>query len=203
MTPDVDFDKYKDGLIPVIVQDNATYQVLMLGFMDHEALAQTVESNFVTFYSRSRKRLWTKGETSGNFLKVTDIYVDCDRDTLLIKARPAGPVCHTGSTSCFGTDPAGIGSGAKVLYDLERVIALRHTDREENSYTSRLFAKGINRIAQKVGEEAVELVIEAKDDDIDKFKSEAADLTYHLLVLLRAKGVAVDEIMEILAERRR
>ena len=121
----------------------------------------------------------------------------------MIKAKPAGPVCHTGSTSCFGTDPAGVGSGAKVLYDLERVIALRHTDREESSYTSRLFAKGINRIAQKVGEEAVELVIEAKDDNIDKFKSEAADLTYHLLVLLRAKGVAVDEIMKILAERRR
>ncbi|MEP7213061.1 MAG: bifunctional phosphoribosyl-AMP cyclohydrolase/phosphoribosyl-ATP diphosphatase HisIE [Acidobacteriota bacterium] len=201
MTPDVDFDKYKDGLVPAVVQDSRTSKVLMLGFMDREALARTVATGRVTFYSRSRQRLWTKGETSGNFLQLVRLNVDCDRDTLLVQAEPAGPVCHTGSTSCFGTAIAG--SGADVLYDLERVIASRQTEPDENSYTSGLFAAGINRIAQKVGEEAVELVIEAKDENIDKFKSEAADLTFHLLVLLRAKGVGLDDVFEILAERRR
>jgi phosphoribosyl-ATP pyrophosphohydrolase/phosphoribosyl-AMP cyclohydrolase len=201
MTADVDFDKFKDGLVPAIVQDDATGQVLMLGFMNREAFDRTVETGLVTFYSRSRQRLWTKGETSGNFLKVAETHVDCDRDTLLIKAHPAGPVCHTGSITCFETDR--YGPLVSVLYDLERVIAMRHAQPETNSYTSSLFAAGINRIAQKVGEEAVELVIEAKDENINNFKSEAADLLFHLLVLLRAKGVSLDEIFENLSERRR
>jgi len=201
MTPDVDFDKYKDGLVPVIVQDDGTGKVLMLAFMNREALDKTIETGLVTFYSRSRQQLWTKGETSGNFLKVASVHIDCDRDTLLIKAQPAGPVCHTGSISCFETDTAA--SRAGVLYDLERVIASRHDEPDKNSYTSTLFAAGINRVAQKVGEEAVELVIEAKDNNINNFKSEAADLVFHLLVLLRAKGVSLDEILEILADRRR
>ena len=201
MTPDVDFDKYKDGLVPVIVQDDGTGKVLMLAFMNREALDKTIETGLVTFYSRSRQQLWTKGETSGNFLKVASVHIDCDRDTLLIKAQPAGPVCHTGSISCFETDTAA--SRAGVLYDLERAIASRHDEPDKNSYTSTLFAAGINRVAQKVGEEAVELVIEAKDNNINNFKSEAADLVFHLLVLLRAKGVSLDEILEILADRRR
>jgi phosphoribosyl-ATP pyrophosphohydrolase/phosphoribosyl-AMP cyclohydrolase len=204
MNMEIEFSKYDDGLAPAIVQSSETAQVLMLGYMNREALDKTIETGMVTFYSRSRQRLWTKGETSGNFLKVVEISADCDRDSLLIQAAPSGPTCHTGSTSCFGDDAnAPPGPAANVLYELQRVIASRQVDPEEGSYTSGLFASGINRIAQKVGEEAVELVIEAKDDDKNKFKGEAADLIFHLLVLLRAKGVNLDEILELLAERRK
>jgi phosphoribosyl-ATP pyrophosphohydrolase/phosphoribosyl-AMP cyclohydrolase len=169
--------------------------------MDRDAFDKTIESGLVTFYSRSRRRLWTKGETSGNHLKLSDIHIDCDRDTLLIKATPSGPVCHTGSATCFEGDTAP--SNAAVLYDLERVIAQRRSGSDGTSYTSSLFANGINRIAQKVGEEAVEVVIEAMSDDADKFKGEAADLLFHLLVLLRAKDMNLDEIFDILQSRRR
>jgi phosphoribosyl-ATP pyrophosphohydrolase/phosphoribosyl-AMP cyclohydrolase len=194
MNMEIEFSKYDDGLAPAIVQSSETARVLMLGYMNREALDKTIETGMVTFYSRSRQRLWTKGEISA----------DCDRDSLLIQAAPSGPTCHTGSTSCFGDDAnAPPGPAANVLYELQRVIASRQVDPEEGSYTSGLFASGINRIAQKVGEEAVELVIEAKDDDKDKFKGETADLIFHLLVLLRAKGVNLDEILELLAERRK
>jgi phosphoribosyl-ATP pyrophosphohydrolase/phosphoribosyl-AMP cyclohydrolase len=195
------FDKYADGLIPAVIQDAATGGVLMLGFMNQDALAKTRETGLVTFFSRSRHQLWTKGETSGNFLHVREIAADCDADTLLIKAEPVGPVCHTGADTCFGTDNKQ--TAANFLAELEAVIADRQANPADDSYTAKLFARGINKIAQKVGEEAVELVIEAKDDDPQKFRSEAADLLFHLLVLLRAKSTSLDEVVEVLRERRR
>ena len=196
----IDFAKYADGLVPAIVQDAATGSVLMLGFMNAEAIDQTRATGRVTFFSRSKQRLWTKGETSGNFLELVSITSDCDNDTLLIKARPNGPVCHTGSATCFGdpTEPP-----LSFLTELESVIASRAAEPVEGSYVSKLFAKGLNKIAQKVGEEAVETVIAAKDDDIDAFKNEAADLLFHYLVLLRAKGVDLGEIVSVLKERKR
>jgi phosphoribosyl-AMP cyclohydrolase / phosphoribosyl-ATP pyrophosphohydrolase len=191
----IDFLK-GNGLVPAIIQDNDTLQVLMLGFMNREALEKTRNENKVTFFSRSKNRLWTKGETSGNFLYVKEIMTDCDNDSILIKAVPAGPVCHTGSKSCFGEEtPKGF------LYELETVINERIDRNIEGSYTNKLFKKGINKVAQKVGEEAVELVIEAKDDNIDLFKNEAADLLYHLLVLLKAKGTSLQNVEEILKTR--
>jgi phosphoribosyl-ATP pyrophosphohydrolase/phosphoribosyl-AMP cyclohydrolase len=195
------FDKYADGLIPAVIQDAATGSVLMLGFMNQDALAKTRETGLVTFFSRSRHKLWTKGETSGNFLHVKEIAADCDADTLLIKAEPVGPVCHTGADTCFGTDNKQ--TAANFLAELEAVIADRQANPADDSYTAKLFARGINKIVQKVGEEAVELVIEAKDDDPEKFRSEAADLLFHLLVLLRAKSTSLDEVVEVLRERRR
>jgi phosphoribosyl-ATP pyrophosphohydrolase/phosphoribosyl-AMP cyclohydrolase len=195
------FDKYADGLIPAVIQDAATGGVLMLGFMNQDALAKTRETGLVTFFSRSRHKLWTKGETSGNFLHVKEIAADCDADTLLIKAEPVGPVCHTGADTCFGTDNKQ--TAANFLAELEAVIADRQANPADDSYTAKLFARGINKIVQKVGEEAVELVIEAKDDDPEKFRSEAADLLFHLLVLLRAKSTSLDEVVEVLRERRR
>jgi phosphoribosyl-ATP pyrophosphohydrolase/phosphoribosyl-AMP cyclohydrolase len=198
---ELNFDKYKDGLIPAIVQDADTGVVLMLGFMDRAAFDKTHETGLVTFFSRSRRQLWTKGETSGNFLRVKEITADCDADTLLIKAGPDGPVCHTGSATCFGTENKR--AAGSFFAELERIIADRQANPSDDSYTSKLFSRGINRIAQKVGEEAVELVIEAKDDDIQKFRSEAADLLFHLLVLLRAKSTSLDEVVEVLRERRR
>ena len=159
-----DFSKYPDGLVPVIIQDNSTYKVLMLGFMNEEAFLKTKSENKVTFFSRSKQRLWTKGETSGHFLTVSEILTDCDNDTILIKAQPAGPVCHTGTDTCFNeTNPA------FSLQKLENIIAGRKNIPSDNSYTSSLFKKGINKIAQKVGEEAVELVIESKDDNEESF----------------------------------
>ncbi len=191
-----DFAKYSDGLIPVIVQDNNTQKVLMLGFMNKEAFAQTVAEQKVSFYSRSKQRLWTKGETSGNFLYVKSILIDCDSDSLLIKARPAGKVCHTGADTCFNEI-----NESFSLQHLEEIIADRKQNPADNSYTSSLFAAGLNKIAQKVGEEAVELVIESKDDDRDKFLGEAGDLLFHYLVLLQAKGYQLSDVIKVLSAR--
>jgi phosphoribosyl-AMP cyclohydrolase / phosphoribosyl-ATP pyrophosphohydrolase len=191
----IDFKK-GNGLVPVVVQDNSTLQVLMVGYMNEEALNKTTKERKVTFFSRSKDRLWTKGESSGNYLNVVEISADCDNDSILIKANPEGPTCHTGSTSCFGEEtPKGF------IYKLEHIINQRINDNTEESYTNKLYKKGINKVAQKVGEEAVELVIEAKDENIDLFKNEAADLIYHLLILLKAKGVDLRSIEEVLKER--
>lgn len=195
------FEKYPDGLVPGIVQDAVTDQVLMLGFMSEASLHKSVETGLVTFYSRSRNTVWTKGETSGNFLHIEEILTDCDNDTLLIKAKPDGPICHTGAPTCFDGDKSH--ANKSILFELEKIIEQRRTGQDENSYTSKLFSKGINKIAQKVGEEAVELVIEAKDENIDAFKSEAADLLFHFLVLLRAKSVGLDEVITTLSDRKK
>ncbi len=194
MTPD--FSKYTDGLIPVVIQDNNTGKVLMLGFMNEEAFIKTNQEGKVTFFSRSKQRLWTKGETSGNFLLVKEILIDCDNDTLLIKAEPVGPVCHTGADTCFNES-----NSEFSLQKLEQVIADRKANPSDSSYTSSLFAKGINKIAQKVGEEAVELVIESKDNDEEKFLGEAADLIFHYLILLQAKNYSMKDVEKILAQR--
>jgi len=191
----INFDK-ENGLVPVVIQDNTTLQVLMVGYMNEEAYLKTVSEGRVTFFSRSRQRLWTKGETSGNFLTVTEILPDCDRDALLIRAMPAGPVCHLGTFSCFGDMQT-----RGFMYKLEKIISERIDEDASDSYTNKLYRKGINKIAQKVGEEAVELVIEAKDDNIDLFKNEAADLLYHLVVLLKAKSTYLCEIEEVLSGR--
>jgi phosphoribosyl-AMP cyclohydrolase / phosphoribosyl-ATP pyrophosphohydrolase len=191
------FEKYADGLIPSIVQDAATGRVLMLGFMDDEAIETTRSTGRVTFYSRSKDRLWTKGETSGNYLEFVSATPDCDVDTLLIKARPLGPACHTGAGTCFGETNESIG----FLHELESIIAARRTASATGSYVAKLFGKGLNKIAQKVGEEAVETVIAAKDDDTDPFINEAADLLFHLLILLNAKDVALGDVVEILQDR--
>ncbi|RYZ16772.1 MAG: bifunctional phosphoribosyl-AMP cyclohydrolase/phosphoribosyl-ATP diphosphatase HisIE, partial [Chitinophagaceae bacterium] len=179
----LDFSKYADGLIPAVVQDYQTQKVLMLGFMNAEALQLTEQTGLVTFWSRSKDRLWTKGEESGNHLKLRQILVDCDRDSLLIKADPTGPVCHTGADTCWTEK----NSRADFLYYLEHIIELRRNGTDENSYVRKLCAKGINNIAQKVGEEAVELVIEAKDVNRALFLGEAADLLFHYLILIQAK----------------
>ncbi len=191
----IDFTK-NNGLVPVIIQDSLTLQVLMLGYMNEEALMKTQKEGKVTFFSRSKNRLWTKGETSGNYLWVKDIQIDCDNDTLLIKAVPQGPTCHTGSYSCFGEQEI-----QGFVYELQNVIHNRIDQQTKGSYTYKLFKKGINKMAQKVGEEAVELVIEAKDNDENLFKNEAADLLYHYLVLLKAKGFKLEDIEAILKER--
>ena len=192
-----DFSKSIDGLIPVIVQDTNTSVVLMLGYMNEEAFEKTRQQDRVTFFSRSKKRLWTKGEESGNFLEVKEILLDCDQDTLLVKAVPNGPVCHEGTDTCFKET----NSQGDFLAELERIILARKNDPAAGSYTSSLFEKGINKIAQKVGEEATEMVIEAKDNDISLFKNEAADLLFHYMVLLTAKGVSLDDIKTVLKER--
>jgi len=191
----IDFNK-GSGLIPVIVQDYETLQVLMLGYMNEEAFIKTNEDRVVTFFSRSKNRLWTKGETSGNTLVVKDIFVDCDNDTLLIKAQPNGPTCHKGNTSCFDDN-----TNKGFLYKLESIINKRIEQDVEESYTNRLFKEGINKVAQKVGEEAVELIIEAKDDNLDLFKNEAADLIYHLLILLRSKNITLEQVELVLKNR--
>jgi phosphoribosyl-ATP pyrophosphohydrolase/phosphoribosyl-AMP cyclohydrolase len=193
----VDFSKYTDGLVPAIIQDDITGKVLMLGFMNEEALAKTQELNKVTFFSRSKNRLWTKGEESGNFLLIKSISSDCDEDSLLIKVNPVGPVCHTGADTCWGEK----NSNSNFIFQLEQIIADRKNNPSEKSYTSSLFEKGINKIAQKVGEEAVELVIESKDNDANLFKNEAADLLFHYLILLQAKGHSLSEIQDILISR--
>lgn len=191
-----DFRKYNDGLVPAIVQDAVTNKVLMLGFMNEASLAKTRAEGKVCFFSRSRQKLWTKGEESGNFLYVKDIMTDCDNDTILIKAKPAGPVCHTGSDTCFNES-----NQAFSLEKLEEIITERKTNPSPSSYTSSLFVKGINTIAQKVGEEAVELVIESKDADRDKFLNESADLLFHYLVLLSAKNSTLKDVIEVLKQR--
>jgi phosphoribosyl-AMP cyclohydrolase / phosphoribosyl-ATP pyrophosphohydrolase len=194
MTPD--FSKYADGLVPVIIQDITTKKVLMLGFMNEEAFTKTQSESKVTFFSRSKQRLWTKGETSGNFLLVKEVLADCDNDTILIKAQPTGPVCHTGADTCFN-EP----NSSFSLQKLEDIIADRKNNPSDNSYTSSLFKKGINKVAQKVGEEAVEMVIESKDDNEEKFLNESADLLYHYLILLRAKNHSLSDVVKVLAER--
>lgn len=196
---ELDFDKYADGLVPAIVQDGQSGKVLMLGYMNREALKRTIETRRVTFFSRSRNALWTKGETSGNYLDLVGILPDCDRDSIIVKARPMGPVCHTGQETCFGE---AIGNRG-ILAELESTIQSRRSDPGSESYTASLFAAGINKIAQKVGEEAVELVIEAKDDDRDRFLNEASDLLFHMLVLFAAKGVTFDDVLAVLASRRK
>lgn len=191
-----DFSKNADALLPVIIQDQYSNKVLMLGFMNEEAWDKTNIEKKVTFFSRSKNRLWTKGETSGNFLIVKEILPDCDNDTVLIKVKPAGPVCHTGNDTCFNEINTPF-----TLEKLEEIINERKNNPSENSYTSSLFGKGINKIAQKVGEEAVELVIESKDDDEEKFLGEAADLLFHYLVLLQAKGFTLKDVENILVSR--
>ena len=194
---ELDFDK-NHGLIPAVIQDVETAKVLMLGFMSEEAYKITRDTKKVTFFSRTRNRIWTKGETSGNFMIVKEIIPDCDRDTILIKVKPTGPVCHTGADTCFDEENKDQEDFIKYL---SKVIAGRKKMPKEGSYTSMLFEKGINKIAQKVGEEAVELVIESKDDNKELFLNEAADLFFHYMVLLEAKGYSFDDIIEVLKER--
>lgn len=191
----IDFNK-GDGLVPVIIQNAQTMQVLMLGYMNKEAFDQTIETKKVTFYSRSKKRLWMKGESSGNILSVIDIKMDCDHDSLLIFVNPKGPTCHTGSTSCFKEE-----TSKGFIYELEKTINDRINSKDSTSYTNELYQKGINKIAQKVGEEAVELVIEAKDSNDELFKNEAADLLYHLLILLKVKDQSFSSIERVLKSR--
>ena len=193
----IDFAKYTDGLVPAIVQDYHTQKVLMLGFMNQAALEKTEETGKVTFYSRSKQRLWTKGEESGHFLELRSLAEDCDKDTLLIKAHPLGPVCHTGADTCWDE----VNRPDNFLLYLEDIIRLRKQASPEESYVARLFGKGINKIAQKVGEEAVELVIEAKDDNEELFLNEAADLLFHYLLLLNAKGYKLQNVVDILQKR--
>ncbi|MCL6523205.1 MAG: bifunctional phosphoribosyl-AMP cyclohydrolase/phosphoribosyl-ATP diphosphatase HisIE [Thermoflavifilum sp.] len=193
----VNFDKFPDGLVPAIIQDVHTHRVLMLGYMNREALEHTIRDKRVTFFSRSKKRLWMKGEESGHLLMVEEIRTDCDQDALLIKVRPLGAVCHTGADTCFDEE----NTSDNFLEHLENVILDRKKRKPENSYTAKLFAQGINRIAQKLGEEAVELVIEAKDDNEELFLNEAADLLYHYLVLLNAKGYVLRDVIEVLKKR--
>ncbi len=202
VTPD--FSKSQDGLLPAIIQDGATDKVLMLGYMNAEAFAKTQAEGTVTFFSRSKNRLWTKGETSNNFLFVQEVLVDCDADTILIKASPAGPTCHTGSDTCFGEENAQsskIGDAEFLNYLQKEVIRDRKLNPTEKSYTSSLFALGVNKIAQKVGEEAVEVVIEAKDNDDDLFKNEVSDLLFHLLILLEHKNIDLDDVIGVLRSR--
>ncbi len=194
----INFSKYPDGLVPSVVQDAVTKKVLMVGFMNQAAIDKTVSTQKVTFFSRSRQELWTKGETSGNFLALESLAVDCDQDTLLILAHPVGPVCHTGADTCFKEENKG---RAAFLDYLARIIKERKSASAESSYTRTLFDKGINKIAQKVGEEAVELVIEAKDDNKNLFLGEAADLLFHFLVLLEQKEIGLDEVVKVLEKR--
>lgn len=195
----IDFSKYADGLVPAIVQDASTKNVLMLGFMNQAAVDATLSLQKVTFFSRSKNRLWTKGEESGNCLNYISMALDCDQDSLLIQASPVGPVCHTGSDTCWGADNKLNELG--FIANLEQVIEQRRTAAPESSYVAGLFAKGINKIAQKVGEEAVEVVIEAKDQNDDLFLEESADLFFHYLMLLQAKGFKMVDVVKILEKR--
>ena len=195
----VDFKKDRDGLVPAIIQDDLTSKVLMLGYMDEEAFLKTNQSKKVTFFSRSKQRLWTKGEESGNFLKLVSISLDCDNDALLIKVNPTGPVCHKGTDTCWEEDNV---SSFGFLSDLENIIQNRKESPEnEKSYIASLFRKGINKIAQKVGEEAVEMVIEAKDTNDALFLNESADLLFHYMILLQAKGFTLQDVEKILRQR--
>ena len=191
-----DFSKYENGLVPAIIQDAKSNVVLMLGFMNEESFNKTEKEGKVCFFSRSKQKLWTKGETSGHFLLVNKIFLDCDTDTILIKATPLGPVCHTGADTCFNEKNSSFG-----LIGLEEIIADRKRTPSNSSYTSSLFEKGINKIAQKVGEEAVELVIESKDENEEKFLGEAADLLFHYLVLLQAKNYRLENVIKVLEKR--
>jgi len=194
----INFNKNKNGLIPVIVQNYLNEQVLMLGYMNEEAYIKTIREKIVTFFSRTKNKLWTKGETSGNFLYLKEILIDCDSDTILVKVKPVGVTCHTGSESCFGEK-----TKKGFLYELEKIISDRIDENKEDSYTSKLYKRGINKVAQKVGEEAVELVIEAKDQNDELFKNEAADLIFHFLILMKAKGFKLEDLENILRNRNR
>ena len=191
----IDFNK-SDGLVPVIIQNAKTLQVLMLGYMNEQAYQQTKETGLVTFYSRSKERIWVKGESSGNTLELIDVKLDCDNDTLLVLVNPKGPTCHTGATSCFKDETA-----KGFIYELEKTINDRIDLNDPKSYTNELYRRGINKVAQKVGEEAVELIIEAKDSNDDLFKNEAADLLYHYLILLKAKNFSFTDIESVLKSR--
>jgi len=195
----IDYSKHSDGLVPAIVQDAQTKTVLMLGYMNAAAVAKTQETQKVTFFSRSKNRLWTKGEESGHFLELVSLAVDCDKDALLIKANPVGPTCHTGSDSCWDEENR---PSYGFLSALEDVIANRKNNPTDKSYVASLFAKGINKIAQKVGEEAVETVIEAKDSNSELFLNESADLLFHLLILLQAKGHSLQDVVDVLERRK-
>ena len=195
----INFSKYSDKLVPAIIQDNSTGKVLMLGFMNEEALNKTIADGKVTFFSRTKNRLWTKGEESGNILIVKDVLPDCDNDTILIKADPAGPVCHTGADTCWNEKNEK--NSAAFLTYLEGIIDSRKSGSDENSYVKKLVGKGINKIAQKVGEEAVEMIIESKDNNEDLFLGEAADLLFHYLLLLNAKGYNLQKVVAILQQR--
>ena len=203
----IDFNKNQDGLIPAIIQDSITKTVLMLGYMDQEAYNKTMDTKKVTFYSRTKKRLWTKGEESGNFLNLVDIKLDCDNDTLLVLVNPVGPTCHKGTDTCWGEENK---TDFGFLSELEKIIQNRKEQAEgivpipegvKPSYVSSLFKSGINKVAQKVGEEAIEVVIEAKDDNDDLFKNESADLLFHYLILLQAKGYKLQDIVAVLQAR--
>ena len=196
----IDFSKHPDGLVPAIVQDANTKCVLMLGYMNQEAVTKTQEKRQVTFFSRSKNRLWTKGEESGHVLTLIDMAVDCDRDALLIQAKPKGPTCHKGDDTCWGNSNT---PHYGFLSALEEVIADRKNNPSEKSYVASLFANGINKIAQKVGEEAVETVIEAKDTNSDLFLNESADLLFHLMILLQAKGQSLNDVVRVLEERQK
>ena len=191
----IKFDK-NTGLVPVIIQDYLNLKVLMLGYMNQEAFDKTLQEKRVTFFSRSKNRLWTKGETSGNYLELMDWQLDCDSDTILIKAKPLGPTCHNGTTTCFAEE-----TDKGFLYELQQTISEKIDNNDENSYTNELYKKGINKVAHKVGEEAVELVIEAKDDNDELFLNEATDLLYHYLILLKAKGFKIEDVEKILESR--
>ena len=194
----INFDKNENGLIPAIIQDAETKNVLMLGYMNREAYEKTVKTNLVTFFSRSKNRLWTKGEASGNFLNVISIKNDCDHDTLLIKVDPVGPTCHTGSATCWNEENQ---SSFGFLTTLENTIQQRKEQHSDDSYIASLFKSSINKIAQKVGEEAIEVVIEAKDSNDELFLNESADLLFHYLILLQAKGFTLENVVDILKQR--
>ncbi|MAQ75704.1 MAG: bifunctional phosphoribosyl-AMP cyclohydrolase/phosphoribosyl-ATP diphosphatase [Aquimarina sp.] len=195
----INFNKNNDGLVPAIIQDAETKNVLMLGYMNQEAYEKTIDTNKVTFYSRTKSRLWTKGEESGNFLHLVDIKNDCDEDTLLISVNPQGPTCHKGSDTCWDENND---QSFGFLSELESIIKSRKENQEDStSYVASLFRKGINKVAQKVGEEAVEVVIEAKDDNEELFLNESADLLFHYLILLQAKGYTLNNIVEVLKSR--
>jgi phosphoribosyl-ATP pyrophosphohydrolase/phosphoribosyl-AMP cyclohydrolase len=193
----IDFKKYSDGLAPAVIQDYKTNRVLMLGFMNEEALGKTMAEGKVTFFSRSKQRLWTKGEESGHHLLVKQVLSDCDNDTLLIKAEPLGPTCHTGADTCWSER----NHSDNFLFYLEDIIKLRKNSTVESSYVRQLFSKGINKIAQKVGEEAVEMLIEAKDNNVELFLNESADLLFHYLLLLNAKGHNLQDVINVLTKR--
>ena len=197
---ELNFSKNKDGLIPVIIQDSISKTVLMLGYMNDEAIRKTKKTGNVTFYSRTKKRLWTKGEESGNFLRLVNMKVDCDNDTILIYVKPEGPTCHLGTDSCWGEENL---SKFGYLSQLEEIIAERKKDDKKNSYVASLFREGINKIAQKVGEEATETIIEAKDENKQLFLNESADLLFHYLILLQAKGFRLSDVEKVLLTRKR
>ena len=197
---ELNFSKNKDGLIPAIIQDSISRTVLMLGYMNDEAIRKTKKTGNITFYSRTKKRLWTKGEESGNFLRLVNMKVDCDNDTILIYVKPEGPTCHLGTDSCWGEKNL---SKFGYLSQLEEIIAERKKDDKKNSYVASLFREGINKIAQKVGEEATETIIEAKDENKQLFLNESADLLFHYLILLQAKGFRLSDVEKVLLTRKR